>query len=259
MTAKLTVEDVVETLEPRLGAVRELDEPQGIDQLALLVLARDASQKRARTELRRLQQDFVDWNDVRVTSVYELAARFEASGDKAAMRRAEELVDLMSTLYLRFNKMTVDVAVKPDASPEDGKRRARLLAFLTEKLPLYGALMQLHGAAEEDVVASPEITRTLVRLGFLEGRPSDSAAREALLRRTKPGGRIAAQFVLHQLAARHCFAKAPDCAGCPLSARCPSSEAKPAAQGGKTAKPAKAAKAAAPPKPKTAKARPKAK
>jgi hypothetical protein len=251
VAAKFTLDDLVEALEPRLGCVRELDEPQGIDQLALLLLAREAPAKRARAELRKLQQDYVDWNDVRVTPIFELAGRFEAAGDKGAFRKAEELVDLMSTLYLRFNKMTVDVAPKEGATPDEAKRRQRLLAFLAEKSSLYAALMPLHGAKEEDVTPSPELTRVMSRLGLIEGRATDAAARETLLRKAKPGGRIAAQFVLHQLASRFCHAKAPACGECAWSAKCPSSEAAPEKESDAKSKGASKSKA----KPKAAKAK----
>jgi endonuclease III len=238
----LSVGELIEALEPRYGAVRELDETEGLDQLVLLVLARDLPFKKARAALRRLKQDYVDWNDVRVTPAHELARACEGGGAGTAFAKAAELVELLSTLYLRFNKMTCEVGRAADASPDAAKLRGRLLAFLAERSSLYAALMPLFGATEDDVTISPELTRPLVRLGFVEGRATDAAAREALLKKSKPGERIAAQFVLHQLAARTCAAKTPLCGECPLSAKCPS--AKPAEEP-PAPKPKKASKAPA--------------
>jgi len=233
---KISVDALVEALEPRFGCVRELDEPQGLDQLVLLLLARDASFKRARSALRRLQQDYVDWNDVRVTPAYEIAGKIEAVGAQTALRKAGELLDLLSTLYLRFNKMSVEGAPSPEAPPDEVKRRARLLAFLAEKAALYGALMPMHGAKEDDVLPSPELTRVLARLGLVDAKANDAAAREALLKKSKPGERIALQFVLHQLALRMCVHKTPLCGECPVSERCPSAKVDEAADDAKSAK-----------------------
>ena len=241
MSPKLSIGELIEASEPRFGAVRELDETEGLDQLVLLALARELPFKKARAALRRLKHDFVDWNDVRVTPAHELARGFEGGPPGSAYRKAEELVDLLSTLYLRFNKMTCDVGRAEETTPEATKLRGRLMAFLAERSSLYACLMPLFGAKEDDVVASPELTRPLVRLGFVEGRASDAAARDALLKRTKPGERIVAQFVLHQLASRVCVAKTPLCGECPVAAKCPSAKIpapppapKPAAKPAKT-------------------------
>ncbi len=237
MPSKLSVGELIEASEPRFGAVRELDETEGLDQLVLLALARELPFKKARAALRRLKQDFVDWNDVRVTPAHELARGFEGGPPGSAYRKAEELVDLLSTLYLRFNKMTCDVGRTETATPESTKLRSRLMAFLAERSSLYACLMPLFGAKDDDVVASPELTRPLVRLGFVEARASDASARETLLKRTKPGERIAAQFVLHQIASRVCGAKLTLCGECPVASKCPSAKipvppppAKPAAK-----------------------------
>ena len=74
-TIPADVKRLVELLEPRFGAVRELDEPRPLEQLVLLMLARGASLPKARRLLKMLQTDYVDWNDVRVTNVREIAAR----------------------------------------------------------------------------------------------------------------------------------------------------------------------------------------
>lgn len=240
MAAKLTFDDLVAAVEPRFGTVRELDESEGLDQLAYLFLARDLPPKKARAALRRLRADFVDWNDVRVTPAHELADLLEGGGAGAGHRRATELLDLLSTLYLRFNKMTADVAVTPDLGPDEAKRRTRFLAFLGEKSPLFAALMPLHGAAADDVAAHPELSRVLTRLGLVEGKASDAAVREAVLKRTKPGERIGVQWAAYRLAAEVCVAKTPLCGECPLVERCPSAKP-PEAPPAKAPKPEKKA------------------
>lgn len=251
MAAKLTFDDLVAAVEPRFGAVRELDEADGLDQLVYLSLARDLPPKKARTALRRLRADFVDWNDVRVTPAHELADLLEGGVAGAGHRRATELLDLLSTLYLRFNKMTADVAVTPDLGPDETKRRTRFLAFLGEKAPLFAALMPLHGAAADDVAAHPDFTRVLSRLGLVDGKATDAAARDAALKKTEPGGRIAVQWAAYRLAAEVCVPKTPLCGECPLVDRCPSAKP-PEAPPTKTAKPDKPEKKAAK---KTAKAK----
>ena len=88
-TTKLQVPKLVSLLEPRLGAVRELDEPRPLEQLILLMLARGGTLAKARRALKILQTDYVDWNDVRVTSPREIASKIAEHGRtrRAASRK----------------------------------------------------------------------------------------------------------------------------------------------------------------------------
>jgi hypothetical protein len=248
VSSKLTVTDLLEKVENRFGLVRELDEPEGLDQLVLLFLARRLPFKKARGVLRRLKTDFVDWNDVRVTPPCELAEVFDGVGGVDAYAIATELGDLLSTLYLRFNKMTVDLRKAPNAAPEEVKRAQKTAAFLLERSSLYAALMTTYAGDHDDVVASPDASRVAARLGFVPARASDASVREALLKRSKSGERVGLQFALHLLAERVCHKATPLCDECPVLDACPSAKPAEKAPPEKAKKAPKARKPSAAPK-----------
>jgi endonuclease III len=220
--SKIPPSRVVALLEPRLGAVRELDEPRPLEQLILLLLARGGTLQRARKALKTLQADYVDWNDVRVTSARELAEKIgEATGVRVALERAEKLVELLSMVYHRFNRLNLDFLQDPSLD-EGGKKRTRLFAWLGERSALWPAMLTLHASKKRDVLVDVALLRVLARLGVVDLKATASSARQRLLEIVPDDLLVTFQFVLHVLAEEVCHQKAPDCGHCSAKAECPS-------------------------------------
>ena len=130
-----TLRNTLRALARAFGAPTDIEEHRPLEQLILLLLCRDADPGRARTALRRLQTEYVDWNEVRVSSAYEIAGHLRGLGGKAkALVKAERIKDLLSTVYNRFNKLNLDFLHVPSSDPELSRKRDRFLNYLKDML-----------------------------------------------------------------------------------------------------------------------------
>ncbi len=221
MDAKAFIAEIIAVLEPRIGGPRELDEPRPLEQLILLLLARGSNTKKARQVLKRLQTDYVDWNDVRVTPIREIAAKVNSVGDKHALQKAEQIVDLLSMIYLKFNRLNLDFLADPHGGDDAAKKKNRLFQYLSERSFAYPAMLTLHRAPKPDVIVDGGLPRILARLGLVEPKSASTAIRQRFLEFTPEADVIVAQFLLYVLSEESCHAKAPACDGCALNEMCP--------------------------------------
>src|SRR5262245_56015863 len=103
------------------------------------MLARGATLPKARRALKALQTDYVDWNDVRVTSVREIASKITVLvGQRHALEKAEKVIELLSMIYHRFNRINLDF-LQDGESEDAGRKKTRLFAWLSERSPLWTA------------------------------------------------------------------------------------------------------------------------
>lgn len=213
---------LVGLLEPRLGAVRELDEPRPLEQLILLMLARGATLPKARKALKVLQTDYVDWNDVRVTNVREIAAKIaDLTGSKSSLGKAQALHDLLSMIYHRFNRINLDFLQDGDGD-EVARKKARLFGWLAERSHLWPAMLTLHAAKRQDAVVDGGLPRVLARLGFVELRSTPQGVRQRILDHVPEDLLVTFQFVTYLLSEEFCLPKMPACPDCPARPACPS-------------------------------------
>lgn len=216
-------------LEPKLGAVRELDEPRPLEQLILLMLARGGTLPKARRALKILQTDYVDWNDVRVTSSREIAARIaDLVGQRQALEKAEKIIEVLSMIYHRFNRINLDFMQNGDGggdAEDAARKRTRLFAWLAERSFAWPAMLTLHALKKPDVVVDGGLPRVLARLGLVEAKATPAAIRERLLATVPEELLVTFQFVSYVLSEENCHAKAPDCPRCPMKSACPSAAA----------------------------------
>jgi endonuclease III len=223
--SKLPVARLITLLEPRLGAVRELDEARPLEQLILLMLARGATLPKARRALKVLQTDYVDWNDVRVTSTREIASKIALLvGQRHALEKAEKLVELLSMVYHRFNRINLDFLQDGD-NEDSGRKKTRLFAWLSERSQLWPTMLTLHAVKKPEVVVDGGLPRVLSRLGLVEGKSTPPAIRQKIVESVPEDLLVTFQFVSYVLADEYCHQKTPDCPHCPAKPVCPSAAA----------------------------------
>ena len=130
-----TLSSVLKALASALDGPSDLDELRPLEQLILLILCHESDVRKARTGMGRLQSHYVDWNEVRVTGVYEIASHLKTLvGQKKALTKANRLRDLLSTVYNRFNKLNLDFLHASGADPELGHKQERFLTYLQAML-----------------------------------------------------------------------------------------------------------------------------
>ena len=212
---------MLDTLRSNFGGPTELDEPRPLEQIVLLILTGGSDIVKARSAMKRLQSEYVDWNEVRVTSAYELRKWMRGLGAKKSQEKAEQVKELLSTVYNRFNKLNLDFLHKETKSHEDARKRERFQSYLQDKSLALHAMMTLHGSEKIDIVVQSGVARVLQRLGYLNGKTSTVTVTRAKIRDLFPAeDLILGQWGLYALLERYCHARSPDCRECPLLRHC---------------------------------------
>lgn len=242
-----SVQSILNQLRDAYGGPQELDEERPLEQLVLLILSQKADVRKARTAMKRLQTEYVDWNEVRVSSAHEIRTWLKVLGARKLEDKPEQVKELLSTVYNRFNKMNLDFLNGDGGDAEENRKRDRFLSYLQERSPAMAAMMAIHRARKNDPMVWAGLPRVIQRLGWINGSSATvSAGRQAITKHVPEADRISAQWGLYHLMEDFCHQRVPDCIPCPLKKLCPT---------GKKAKappPEKAAKKAAKPAPKKA-------
>ncbi|TVR16465.1 MAG: hypothetical protein EA401_01310 [Planctomycetota bacterium] len=109
-----TLMKVSASLQERYGSFRVSESDDFIACLILQILELGATERAAREALKRIREEYVDWNDMRVASIREiqdiLGPRYVRCREKA-----EDLHSLLADIYTAFRRMEVnDMVVTPD-------------------------------------------------------------------------------------------------------------------------------------------------
>ena len=163
---------------------------------------------------RNLREQFFDWNEVRVSSVRELAEAMQ--GLPNAEQRAQRLIDFLQEVFettISFDleslhKKGVKVAAKQLARYQAANDYA--VAWVIQQ--------SLGGHA---IPIDAPTLRTLRRLGLLETEEQDPETLRASLEHqiAKAKGPVF-NDLMSELAEEYCYEADPACAVCPLASAC---------------------------------------
>lgn len=183
---------------------------EALDELLLGILATGSSERRANAALHALAEEYVDWNELRISSACDIAAALPEGDVPDALAVATMLRDVLNRVYEAASEMSLQSfkerpaqdAVKVFAGvrgfPEPALARAVVLALGREELPLTAGVA--------------EVCR---RLALVENDQEDK------LTKLLPKGSL---FEFHSLMYRHaqsvCLPDQPRCAQCHLCADC---------------------------------------
>lgn len=155
---------------------KEIPEPlDPIEALALGILGSDHGQERAARLVNKIKAVVVDWNEIRVSNVHEVAELIGDTGPES-LRRCQNLLDALNAIYDRENKVSLE------RLKTLGRREARQylesLKGVDEYAVAYVVLWSLGGHAipvwnnllgtlREAQLVHPEATRAEIQ-AFLE-------------------------------------------------------------------------------------------
>ena len=211
--AKLS--DVLRGLEKPYGKVFVLPEEPPLDHAVFLLLREGWDWRKAQKALRILQKDFIDWNEVRVSSAAELKSALAQEGGKDLDVKVEKIRALLAALWKERNATSLDFLreMEPDS-------RRRLLTALGVLSPAHvQILMQCLNGTATMLVSQPTI-RTLSRIGLIDRVHSESAARKVLEKLVDPEDLWPFQSLLTQHGEEICQSKSPRCGDCAIVALC---------------------------------------
>lgn len=210
--------EALDALKQAFGGPEAFDEPHLLDQLILLVLAPQCDPRKVRAAMKRLQNDYVDWNEVRVSGTYEIRRSLAPLGQRRIGGRAEAIRGLLTTAYERFNKLDLDDLRAPSQETPRNRQRERFEAWLADRSPALGMAFSAQLEGREPSV-DPGVARALQRLGFVRG-PAIGGVRKWLAEAAPEGERALLLWRLHLLVETWCEPKEPRCSECALLDHC---------------------------------------
>lgn len=104
---------VTEALETRFGRRKHQAYEDVIEALVQQILDLGVPEKSSRDAMKRLREEFIDWNDMRVATVREIEDVLGARYPKVR-EKAEDLRHLLADLYTAFRRMDVREALAGD-------------------------------------------------------------------------------------------------------------------------------------------------
>ncbi len=218
---KERAQKVLAELELVIGGVRDTEETHPLSHLALTTICRGLGTKRARAAVRRLESDYVDWNDVRVTPVRELAAKV---GGEDSIARAERLVELLAMVFLRFNRLSLEWLSDP-AKDTGGRKMDRLVKWLGDRSLAHVVSLKSWVARSPEVVVDGGFPKVLQRLGLSDGKGAATALKLHVRGLVPESDLMALLSIIHTLAETTCVSPKPECTTCVARSFCPSSHA----------------------------------
>jgi len=187
-----------------------------LDQLVALLLAKAAPPDRAVKALKLLGTEFVDWNEVRISYVREVAEVLGAAGFESPEDAARMIISVFAGLYRDHNMVSLDFLAGVEHPPDALKQLTRIdavddgiaAAIASQVLP------------EPAFLQMAEVLRVPTRLGLAGKGASPSKVRKVLEDVAAGPGRLRAHYHFARLASEVCRSRVPLCAECPLLLVC---------------------------------------
>jgi len=146
-----------------------------LDRLVLLLLSKDTPPARARAALERLREDFVDWNEVRVSSPLEIQRSLEDFDEEEAAAKAQTVRTLLARVFEKVHCLKLDRLLE-----EDRAARERFLESLEIVEPWAAHVFLASLDPEEAFLFHPNPARVLQRVGVLPRTSSPTKALEGM-------------------------------------------------------------------------------
>jgi endonuclease-3 len=255
MAHKLSIRKT-KRLRPLLARVYKPGEPPDpqaspVDQVVMTVLWVDASPAKARQAFAKLGEEFVDWNEMRVSMTAETGAVLEACGLSPVKGVALKRI-LSKAVEELYNFDFGALAKRP-------RQELRDWFLAIEGLPHPIAAAVLYRVFQYDrVLVDADIARVIRRLGLASDTATEAEI-EAGLADVIPAREAHFTYeALRQHALTVCMPKTFDCRNCPLRKECRTAPSRIAELEAAARKAKRKAKAKAKPKP-APKAKPKPK
>jgi endonuclease III len=170
------------------------DEKLDLLQLVALASSSDDPYNSAALQMvKRLEREYVDWNEVRVSSAYELGEIFKAY--RLDPRHAANMKNVLQVIFERENRLTPDLTI--DNSPDTIK--AYLTGYGNFPQAVQDAILVLLDG-HRDLPMSEAVLRFTARIGVADAGATAGAVQ--LLYKKAAGAR--SMRAIHYAVCRHC-------------------------------------------------------
>ncbi len=203
---------------------REGDLPQ-LEELVLTLLAYDGSWKQGIRALAACQEQYVDWNEVRVSSPDEMAEITEIGKLPRVKEKAETLVKVLDRVFLDHNRIALSFG------PDQGEEAKKYLTGIRELASIARGVFLYRYFKYPKAIAEAGVTRLLRRLDLVPQGANEEVAQRFLDKVTTGHSLAATWFALARHAEETCVVENPDCLRCVVCAECPIGQKAKAAKG----------------------------
>jgi endonuclease-3 len=220
MATTVNKQRVVNTIFSNLGKGKH-QEPAArpvLEQFLYAVCREGVTRELADQAYRNLQERFFDWNEIRVSSIRELAEALDCLPD--AEHRAQRLVEFLQEVFETTFSFDLESLQKKGVK-QGAKQLARYQA--ANDFAVASVIQQSFGG--HAIPLDGPSVRVLRRLGLLDAEGPDMEAVRSSIEHQVPKAR-AWLFgdLISALADNHCFEEEPHCHCCPMSPLCPSAQ-----------------------------------
>ncbi|MEN8149076.1 MAG: hypothetical protein ABFS86_04590, partial [Planctomycetota bacterium] len=211
------ISDILAALEKAGGRTPRIKSDLPMDQLVALMFARHGTPPQATKSVQALREEFVDWNEVRISYVREIIKPLEDRNLPDPKARARDLIDLFERFYMDHNAVNLDFLAVEELNLEEAFNYLKNLPGVGDAAA--AGIVIVH-AEEGRAVAAPEVLRVPGRLGLAGKSPTPARIRKVLEESLKGKDRIRAHYLFARLAAELCVSRNPHCMECPLAKKC---------------------------------------
>ena len=211
------ISDIVNALEKELTKPSRSVERPLLPAIVRAILSVDAAPAKVETAFARLERDFVDWNEVRVTNTRDIAATIRGIGQDSA--KAEALKAILSRVFLDRHELYFDFLTD--------MRDENLIAYLESASGLarvYQQAVLVYALGHPSLLVSEGTVRALKRVGVLPKQMDVEAATEALSGVVPKRRLLSLSVLMGHVAVNFCSVRKPSCSICPLRVLCNSAK-----------------------------------
>lgn len=212
-TEKTLINDLVDALEKKLGKpTRSVKRPL-LPAVVKAILAVDSTEKKVETAYARLQEEFVDWNEVRVTLPRDLATAIRGVGDE--LTKAEALRAVLTKVFADRQELYLDFLA--DMQSET------LIAYLEtiqNLRRLYQQAILVHALGHGALLIGTGALRVLKRVGVVPKQTKSDEAFDVLSAVIAKRRLLSFSLLIGQAATDFCSLRTPSCKECPIRMLC---------------------------------------
>jgi len=226
-TNKSRLKSCLAKMEKKYGVTKMIGGSASLEQCLFLIIREGWDFKKASKSVRTLEADFIDWNEVRVSTVGELVeklAPLKCADMEDRMVRVKEFLNVvMHEFCILDNDMFKPMEYEPlrrfmMGSAAIGKANACII------LQCHMAEQDKKGLSDKEkekfFVIAPESMRVGIRLGVIKKTQSINAARSEFLKMVSFSEGLRFQNLMVRHGEKICFSKNPNCADCFLNDLC---------------------------------------
>jgi len=231
--ARQTIPRVIRALVQAYGEPPELDEGDALDMSLRTILHEYSSERAASAGMRGLQEEFVDWNELRVSTPHQLARAIDLGENSETA--AEVVLDLLRAVFGERNEMSLEFL--REASASDARS---FLDGIPKLGPILTAKILLLVIGQPSIVATTDVSRVCLRLEWIREDYDVTQTQRRLERLVTKSLMPALYHAFREHGRKTCLTHTPRCKSCPILRHCPFGRE--ATKRKKPASPAKATK-----------------